>query len=134
MTDVTSVISVPDYVPQEWDRRRVIRPAACLIVREALSRSIGLLPVCETAAHVLREHLDAAAVRISLLDVDHYLDIVNAGVRAPDQTTHPGHGWYPRSHYPTASKAVLAGESYRRSDPADPVVSEYQHIWGQYLV
>lgn len=29
---------------------------------------------------------------------------------------------------------MLAAESYRSSDPADPVVSECQHIWGQYVV
>lgn len=117
-----------------WERRRVPRPEACLLVREAMGGTVGLLPVVEAAAQAVRELVGATSVRISLLDRDHYLDLVNVGVFSPDEKSHPGRGWYPTSHYPAAAKRLLTGEVYFSSNLSDPLVTEYQHVWTQYSI
>jgi GAF domain-containing protein len=80
-------------------------------LREAIDNKSDLLGVVEAAASVIREELSARTVTVTLLQDDHYRDLVKVGDYAPEEAVDPNDR-FPASDYPEATARLLAHEAY----------------------
>jgi GAF domain-containing protein len=93
-------------------------------LRGAMAAATGLLSVSEAAASVLLELAAAKEVSISLLDGDHYWDVVDVSADPVRGTLFPDYR-YRLTDFPVGSERLLAGKGYVASDANEPVMVEY---------
>jgi GAF domain-containing protein len=93
-------------------------------MRTAMAAAAGLLNVTEAAAAVICALTGAAEVSISLLDGDHYWDVVDVSADPGRGTLYPDFR-YPLTDYPVGSDRLLSGRGYVGSDSNDEVMVEY---------
>jgi hypothetical protein len=93
-------------------------------LREAMADATGLLNVTEAAATVILRLAKATEVSISLLDGDHYWDIVDVSVDPARGTLYPDFR-YLLSDYPVGSDRLLSGRGYVAHGDDDEVMVEY---------
>jgi GAF domain-containing protein len=107
---------------QNW--RTTASEDAVRSVRGAMSEAVGLLKVAEAAATAIMHLVTADEVSISLLDGDHYWDIVDVSLDETRGTLHPDFR-YLLADYPVGSDRLLAGRGYIGGDATDEVMVEY---------
>lgn len=97
---------------------------AVLALRDAMSAATGLLRVSEAAGSAILTLTAAKEVSISLLDGDHYWDVVDVSADPERGTLYPDYR-YPLSDFPIGSERLLSGRGYVGSHATDPVMIEY---------
>ena len=97
---------------------------ALRFVRAEMATAVGLMKVAEAAATALMQLTAADEASISLLDGDHYWDIVDVS-RDPLRGTLYPDDRYLLSDYPVGSERLLAGRGYIGGDENDEVMIEY---------
>jgi len=93
-------------------------------LRTAMADATGLLNVTEAAAAVILQLTAAHEVSVSLLDGDHYWDVVDVSADAERGTLYPDLR-YPLSDFPVGSDRLLSGRGYVGNEPDDEVMIEY---------
>lgn len=103
-------------------------PDAYASVRTAMSGAVGLLNVAEAAGLAIMHAMSAWELSITLLDGDHYWDIVDVSVEPSRGTRFPNHR-YPLTDYPIGTSMLLAGRGYVGGEAIDEVLVEYERQW-----
>ncbi len=93
-------------------------------LRSAMADATGLLNVTEAASSVILQLSGANEVSVSLLDGDHYWDVVDVSADATRGTLYPDLR-YPLSDYPVGSDRLLSGRGYVGNESDDDVMIEY---------
>jgi GAF domain-containing protein len=107
---------------QHW--RMTASDEAIDAVRTAMSATTGLISVTEAAASVILSLTAAHEASISLLDGDHYWDVVDVSADPARGTLYPDYR-YPLADFPIGSERLLSGRGYCGSHATDPVMIEY---------
>jgi GAF domain-containing protein len=89
-----------------------------------MSGAVGLLQVAEAAATAIMYLASADEVSISLLDRDHYWDVVDVSMDPERGTLFPDFR-YQLADYPVGSDRLLSGRGYIGGDATDEVMIEY---------
>lgn len=97
-------------------------------VRTAVSGAVGLLNVAEAAGLAIMHAMSAWELSITLLDGDHYWDIVDVSVEPTRGTRFPNHR-YPLTDYPLGTKMLLTGRGYVAGEAIDEALVEYERQW-----
>lgn len=115
----------PLYQRLAWGPSARMRARSRL--REVIDSHHDPVEVVEAAAQVICEELGARTVTVTLLQDDHYRDLVKVGEYSAEEAVDPDEK-FPVSDYPEATARLLAHEAYVSGDDGREVVQEHLQI------